>query len=111
MEKGKILDYPAVFMMVRRSKGYRSKTRGKLSKHVRQHGLPPVSKVIQDFSPGTKVTIALDPSVVKGQPHSRYHGRTGIVVERRGRAFVVEVRDGGSIKRVISRPEHLMVVH
>jgi len=97
--------------MVKRSKGYRSKTRGKLSKHVRQRGLPPVSRVIQDFAPGTKVTIVLDPSIVKGQPHSRYHGRTGVVAERRGRAYVVEVQDGGSIKKVISRPEHLRTVH
>lgn len=97
--------------MVKRSKGYRSKTRGKLSKHVRQRGLPPVGRVIQDFAPGTKVTIILDPSIVKGQPHSRYHGRTGVVADRRGRAYVVEVRDGGSTKRIISRPEHLRMVH
>jgi large subunit ribosomal protein L21e len=111
LEEDKIFDYLAVFTMVRRSKGYRSKTRRKLSKPVRRRGPPPVSRVIQDFSQGTKVTIAIDPSVVKGQPHSRYHGRTGVVVERRGRAYVVEVQDGGSIKKVISRPEHLMVVH
>ncbi|MBA7624536.1 hypothetical protein ES703_31945 [subsurface metagenome] len=57
-----------------------------------------------------KVTIILDPSVVKGQPHPRYHGRVGVVKERRGRAYVVEIRDGGSIKKVISRPEHLRSV-
>ncbi|KUO40379.1 MAG: 50S ribosomal protein L21 [Hadesarchaea archaeon DG-33-1] len=96
--------------MVKRSKGYRSKTRGKMSKHVRQRGPPPVSRVIQDFGPGARVTIILDPSIVKGQPHSRYHGRTGVVAEKRGRAYVVEIRDGGSIKRIISRPEHLKVV-
>lgn len=97
--------------MVKRSKGYRSRTRGKLSKHVRQRGLPPVSRIIQDFGPGTRVTIVLDPSIVKGQPHSRYHGRTGVVAEKRGRAYVVEVRDGGSTKKIISRPEHLRAVH
>jgi len=110
LEECEIFDYSAVFTMVRRSKGYRSKTRRKMTKHVRQRGLPPVSRIIQDFSPGTQVTIALDPSVVKGQPHSRYHGRTGIIVERRGRAYLVEVLDGGSIKKVISRPEHLRSV-
>jgi len=96
--------------MARRSKGYRSKSRGKLTKHVRERGLSPVSRVIQELGPGTKVAIILDPSVVKGQPHPRYHGTMGVVQERCGRAFVVEVRDGGSIKKVISRPEHLRVV-
>lgn len=96
--------------MVKRSKGYRSKTRGKLSKRARERGLPPVSRVIQDFSPGSRVAIVLDPSVVKGQPHSRYHGMTGVISERRGRAYIVEVQDGGLIKRIISRPEHLKVV-
>lgn len=96
--------------VTKRSKGYRSKSRGKLTKHVRERGLSPVSRVIQEFGPGVKVTIILDPSVVKGQPHPRYHGRVGVVKERRGRAYVVEIRDGGSIKKVISRPEHLRSV-
>lgn len=93
-----------------RSKGLRSKGRKKLTKHPRQRGLSPVSRAVQDLSPGTKVSIILDPSVIKGQPHHRYHGRTGVISERRGRAYVVDVRDGGKIKRVISRPEHLRVV-
>lgn len=96
--------------MAKRSKGYRSKSRRKLTKHVRERGLSPVSRVIQEFGPGMKVTIILDPGVVKGQPHPRYHGRIGVVKERRGGAYVVEIRDGGSIKKVISRPEHLRAV-
>lgn len=96
--------------MARRSKGYKSKSRGKLTKHVRERGLPPVSRMIQDFELGTKVAIVLDPSVMKGQPHPRYHGRTGVVRERRGQAYLIEVKDGGSVKKVISRPEHLRAV-
>jgi large subunit ribosomal protein L21e len=94
----------------RRSKGYRKRTRKKLSKHVRERGPPPASKIIQDIKPGTRVVILIDPSIAKGQPHSRYHGRTGVVAERRGRAYVVEIREGGVIKSIISRPEHLRVV-
>ena len=96
--------------MARRSKGLRSKSRGKLTKHPRQLGLSPVSRAVQELPVGTRVAIILDPGVVKGQPHPRYHGRVGTIQERRGRAYVVEVRDGGSIKRIISRPEHLKVV-
>lgn len=93
--------------MARRSKGLRSKSRKKLTEHVREHGLSPVSRAIQNFESGTKVTIILDPSVMKGQPHPRYHGRTGVVQGKQGQAYIVDIRDGGSTKRVISRPEHL----
>jgi len=96
--------------MARRSKGLRTKSRGKLTKHPRQRGLPPVSRVVQELPAGTKVTLIIDPSVPKGQPHPRYHGRVAIVREQRGRAYVLDLRDGGSTKKVISRPEHLRVV-
>lgn len=93
-----------------RSKGIRSKSRGKMTKHPRQQGLSPISRAVQELPAGTRVSIILDSGVVKGQPHPRYHGRVGIVSERRGRAYVVDIRDGGSMKKVISRPEHLRVV-
>jgi len=96
--------------MARRSKGLRSKSRRKLTKHPRQRGLPPVSKAVQELPVGTRVAIFIDPSVAKGQPHPRYHGRVGVVQEQRGGAYVVEIRDGGSTKKVISRPEHLRMM-
>lgn len=96
--------------MGKRSKGLRSKSRKKLTKHPRQRGAPPVSRVVRELPVGTKVAIILDPSVVKGQPHPRYHGRIGVVQGQRGRAYLLEIRDGGSIKKVISRPEHLRLV-
>jgi large subunit ribosomal protein L21e len=92
-----------------RSKGYKSQSRGKLSKRIRERGIFSASKVIQNFEPGSRTTILIDPSVPKGQPHHRYHGKTGIIREKRGRAYVVEIRDGGSTKSIISRPEHLKV--
>jgi large subunit ribosomal protein L21e len=69
-----------------------------------------VSRSIQDLPLGARVAIALDPGVIGGQPHHRYHGRTGVIARKVGRAYVVEVRDGGKIKKVISGPEHLKLV-
>jgi large subunit ribosomal protein L21e len=40
-------------------------------------------------------------------PHRRYHGKIGIVKERRGRSYVVEVAMGRQKRTVIARPEHL----
>ncbi len=96
--------------MTNRSKGFRSATRMKFTKHVREHGAIHVTRVIQDLKLGAKVVVVVDSGTMKGQPHARYQGRVGVVAERRGRAYVVEVRDGGTIKKIISRPEHLKVV-
>ncbi len=96
--------------MVRRSRGFRSRTRRKLSKSPRERGVTRPSKVIQNFDEGSRAIIDLDSSIQKGRPNSRYQGATGTVVEHRGRAYVLEIRDGGKTKRIISRPEHLRVV-
>src|SRR5579884_2977160 len=96
--------------MVVRSKGFRSKTRHKLAKHPRTRGNPPPSHSLRDYPPGSKVAITLNPSVQNGMPHPRFQGLTGNVVERRGAAFIIEVRAGNKLKQVISRPEHLRLI-
>ncbi len=53
------------------------------------------------------MVVKIDPSVHKGMPHRRYHGRIGIVANKRGRAYVVNVTQGKAVKELIVRPEHL----
>ena len=79
-----------------------------MRKGVRERGLSRISRAIQKFEVGQKVHIVIDASVHKGMPHKRFHGRTGTVKGMRGRAYIVEVRDGGKIKQLFVRPEHLM---
>jgi len=93
--------------MVTRSRGSRSKTRYKLKKSIRVSRANPITKKIQIFDQSDLVHIIIDPSVQKGQPHPRFHGKTGKVSERRGRAYIVEINDGNKAKRLIVRPEHL----
>ena len=93
-----------------RSKGLRNKSRSKMTKHPREQGLSSITRAIQELPLGTRVSIILDSGVAKGQPHHRYQGRIGIVSERRGRAYIVDVPDGGSVKKIISRPDHLRVM-
>lgn len=88
--------------------GLRKKTRDKLSKSVRARGISPVVRAIQEFEPGAKVHVLIDPSKHKGMPHPRFHGKTGEVVGKRGRAFILKVTDGNATKTVITLPEHLM---
>ena len=87
--------------------GPRKKTRYKFKKDLRRRGIPPVTSVVQDFEVGQKVHVVVEPSVQKGMPHRRFHGKTGTVIGQRGRAWVLEVRDGETIKQVIARPQHL----
>ncbi len=89
------------------SHGYRSKTRHKLKKSVRERGTLPATRFIKKFSVGDRVHVAIEPAVHKGAPHPRFHGKTGVVVGMRGKAYLVEISDGNAKKLVISAPVHL----
>jgi large subunit ribosomal protein L21e len=93
--------------MVKRSKGYRSKTRTLLRKRPRERGKIGLSRILRTYLPGEKVTIIIEPSVHKGMPHRRYHGRVGVIHEKRGKSYIVHVEMGGHTKQIIARPEHI----
>jgi len=93
--------------MVKASKGIMEKSRQKLRRRSRQRGLSPITRALQTFKLGDRATIVIDSSLQKGWPHHRFHGLTGVVVERRGRAYVIDVRFGGKIKKAVVLPEHL----
>ena len=92
---------------MRRSKGYRSMTRSLLRKKPREKGIKPLSYLLVEYKIGDPVLISLDAATHKGQPHRRYHGKLGVITERRGRAYVLNVQDGGKTRKIIAFPEHL----
>jgi len=53
------------------------------------------------------VTISINPSIQKGMPHRRYQGRVGMISEKRGRAYVIQVTTGKVPRQIIARPEHI----
>ena len=93
--------------MGKASKGGRRRTRNVMQKRARERGLSTITRAFQKFDVGEKASVSLDPSIHKGQPHVRFHGRTGVVVGTQGEAYMLEVRDGGKMKHIIVRPEHL----
>ena len=93
--------------MVKSSKGPRARTRKLLRKNPRIPGMPTLSRIFQQFSPGDKACIIIDPRVHKGQPFRRFHGLTGTVVGAQGGCLKVEVKVGGKRKTLIVRREHL----
>ena len=72
------------------------KTRGKLS----------LSRYFQNLKEGDRVSIAREPSVASSFP-KRMQGRTGTVENRRGRTYMVKIKDHEKEKRYLIAPIHL----
>ena len=64
--------------------------------------------LISGYSVGDCVAIDSQ-SKYSGMPHPRYRGRTGIIVAKRGKAYVVEISDMNATKRLIIPPVHLQL--
>ena len=90
-----------------RSKGFKRKTRSLLTRPVGARSGPRPDIYLMEYKPGDKVLIILDPSVHKGMPHRRYHGKVGTIIEKRGRGYVVRVMQGDKPKEVAVLPDHL----
>jgi len=93
--------------MGRKAKGYRRKTRSLLKRKPRERGKTGLSKILYEYKPGEKVVVKIDPSIHKGMPHRRFHGRIGVITDKKGRAYIVNVTQGKAGKEIIVRPEHL----
>ena len=96
--------------MVTRAGSFRCKTRHTLRKAPRDSGKVAVTRLLQQFEIGDSVTINPEPAIHNGMPHPRYKNRTGIVIAKRGSAYVVKVRDGDTTKTLIAAPVHLRKV-
>ena len=93
--------------MVKRIGGIRRKTRYKFRKEVRRRGKISLSRYLQSFNIGDKVTLNVEPAVQKGMYHPRFMGKSGIVKARRGRCYEITIRDFSKEKTLIVHPVHL----
>lgn len=88
-----------------RSKGYRRKTRSLLTKDRKvESGL---SSIIRKYNVNDKVVIKINPSIVKGMPHRRYHGKVGVIEKVFRRALLINIKDGEKTKKILARMEHV----
>jgi large subunit ribosomal protein L21e len=90
-----------------KSKGTRRKSRSVLTKRVREKGKLGLSRLLAEYEVGEKVVINIDPGIHKGMPHKRFQGKVGTVVERRGKAYVLDIPQRKTSKLVIAGPEHV----
>lgn len=94
--------------MVRKSRGFRAKTRFKIKQKVGYR--PPITKFLQEFKRNQNVVIVQEPSSQRGMPHPRFKGKTGKIIEKRGKSYIVQILDGNKVKKLISAPEHLKAI-
>lgn len=75
-------------------------------KKIRTRGKIQLSRYFQNLKEGDDVSIVRDVSIDYNFPE-RMQGRTGIVVEKRGRSYVVKIMDHNKEKKFIIEPIHL----
>jgi len=92
---------------MQRSRGSRSRSRNKMTKVSRPGGYNPITRKIQKFKKDDIVHIIIDSSIHRGQPHTRFHGKTAKIIGYRGNAYILSLNDGNKIKELIVKPEHL----
>jgi len=75
-------------------------------KRIREKGKIGLSKILEELKPGEKVAIIQDPSFGVTFPR-RFHGKTGRIIEKRGKGYVVEVYDGKKQKKLVLKKINL----
>jgi len=93
--------------MPRRSGGLRSGTHYKLRIKSRDKGAHNIAKQLQDFKKEDIVMIRTIANCHSGMPNSRFLGKQGKIVGKKGRCYAVSVLDGSNVKIVVAHPVHL----
>ena len=75
-------------------------------KPVRTRGKLSLSKYFQKLKEGDFVAISREAAVQSSFP-TRLQGITGIVESRRGKAYMIKIKDGNKEKRLLLEPIHL----
>ena len=78
-----------------------------LTKRVREKGKLGLSRLLAEYEVGDKVVINIDPAIHKGMPHKRFQGKVGTIVEKRGKAYILDIPQRKTSKLVVAGPEHV----
>ncbi|MEK6904096.1 MAG: 50S ribosomal protein L21e [Nanoarchaeota archaeon] len=93
--------------MVRRTGGFRRKTRSKLRKNYKDKGKISIRRFLQKFNEGDRVLLNAEPAYHDGMYFPRFHGSEGTITGPQGDCYKVLIRDGGKEKILIVHPVHL----
>ena len=90
---------------MKKTKGPRQGTRNAFRKNIREKTT--VNQFLRVFNIGERVAIGVEPSSHRALPNRRFLGKVGIIVGKRGDAYVVETHDGNKQKTLMLTPEHM----
>ena len=65
-----------------------------------------ISRMFQKLEKGEKVAVIIEPSESFYSP-KKLQGRTGVVEDIRGKAYIVKIAEGNKSKKYIIKPVHL----
>jgi len=75
-------------------------------KSVRTRGKLKLSEYFREFKEGDNVAVARE-KAINGSFPKRLQGRTGVIKSKRGKAYVVEIKDQAKPKEFLITPVHL----
>ena len=75
-------------------------------KPVRTRGKLQLSKYFQEFKNGDSVAVVMEPTVQSSFPKT-LQGRTGIIESKRGKVYVVKIKDQNKEKKFLIETIHL----
>ena len=75
-------------------------------KKVRTRGKLQLSRYFQDLKTGDSVSIVREPAVQSSFP-TRIQGRTGLIEDKKGKTYVIKIKDQNKEKRFLIEPIHL----
>ena len=75
-------------------------------KKVRTRGKLQLSRYFQELKEGIRVSVVRERSI-EGSFPKRIQGRTGVIEGKRGRTYIVKLKDKDKEKRFLIKPIHL----
>lgn len=90
---------------MKRSHGPHSKH----SRNLRTKGRLAITHLLREFEPGQHVRIDVNPNFLRGRPSTlRFNHKHGVVLEKQGRGYKVEIKDGHKAKIVFITNAHMV---
>lgn len=88
--------------------GLHKRSRKRLKLDVKERGKVNIKKALQSFEVGEKVVVDPDSRVQKNLPQRSFFGSVGIIIQKKGNAYTIEVRQQGKRpKRIDLLPVHI----
>ncbi len=90
-------------MANKKAVGKRAKQRDTMKRRERTT----VNKMLAELKEGQTVQVNINSRIHEGIPFRRFQGKTGVVSGKRGRSYIVDLRDGKKEKTLVVHPAHL----